>query len=33
MLNGIYDISNEYVNVQWNIGAEDQLKVDIEIQE
>ena len=31
MLNGIYDISNDYVNVQWNIGAVDQLKVEIDI--
>ncbi len=30
MLNGIYDISNDYVNVEWNIEAEDQLKVEEE---
>jgi hypothetical protein len=29
MLNGIYDISNDYVEVEWNIDIEDQLAVDV----
>lgn len=30
MLNGIYDISNDYVDIEWNIDAEDQLKADFD---
>lgn len=30
MLNGIYDISNDYINVEWNIEVEDQLTVDLD---
>lgn len=29
MLNGIYNISDDYIDVEWNIEAEDQLKADI----
>ncbi len=29
MLNGIYDISNDYIEVEWNIEAEDQLAADV----
>ena len=29
MLNGIYDISNYYIEVEWNIEAEDQLAADV----
>lgn len=30
MLNGIYDISNDYIDVEWNIEAEDQLEADFD---
>ena len=30
MLNEIYNIGNDYIDVEWNIEAEDQLKVDID---
>ena len=30
MLNGIYDISNDYIDIEWNIEVEDQLKVDFD---
>lgn len=30
MLNGVYNISNDYIDVEWNIEAEDQLEVDID---
>lgn len=30
MLNGIHHISNDYIDVNWNIEAEDQLTVDID---
>ena len=30
MLNGIYDISNDYINVEWNIEVEDQLTADLD---
>lgn len=29
MLNGIYDISNDYIDVEWNIDVRDQLSADV----